>query len=438
MSQPPHTLAETGVLATLRVMRAAADELAAAEVWAMSDDDIAAALEQGRGIQAIMTSVELALVAEADRRNVGAGAATSTAGWLRGRLRLHPGEANRAVGLAAALRNDCAATGAALATGRVSSHQAAVISEAIADLPPVDAPTKARAEAFLIEQAAVLDPVLLARAARALREALTTVPDSDQRLMRQHQRRELNRVVAADGMVRWSGWLDPAADATVWAAIGPLAAPRPASETGPDPRSAGQRRADALVDLARIGLASAELPASGGVRPTVTVTVALDALTAASARPGLLPTGEALTAAAARRIACDSRVIPVVLGGAGQPLDVGRAMRTVPAGIHTALVVRDQACAFPACDRLAAWCEAHHIRHWASGGDTALHNLVLLCSEHHKAVHHNGWRVRIDDDGVPTFRPPPWIDPDQLPRSHHRYALRRSCLVAGGHDPPPT
>lgn len=425
---------EHPVLAAWRVMRAAAAELTQAEAWSMSDEDIAAALDEARVATAMLAAAELVLVGQADSRNMGVREATTTAGWLRGRLRMHPGEASRMVKLATAMRAGCRATGVALATGALSAGHAQVITEVIEDLPPVDVLTKIRSEEFLIEQAAALDPLLLRQAGRALIETLTAVPDSDARLVRQREQRALSRVVAADGMVRYLAWLDPEADATVWAALGPLSAPRPAAAGELDPRSAGQRRADGLVAMGEIALTAGELPKSGGAKPTVHVTIGLDALQRRLSAAALLPTGEVLSPSATRRLACDARIIPVLLGGASQPLDVGRASRTVPAPMHAALVVRDQACAFPSCERLAAWCEAHHAEHWLDGGVTALTNLVLLCLEHHHAVHHQGWAVNIDSDGLPTFRAPPWIDPTQHPRRHHRYGLRQLGfdLNAGG------
>jgi hypothetical protein len=62
------------------------------------------------------------------------------------------------------------------------------------------------------------------------------------------------------------------------------------------------------------------------------------------------------------------------------------------------------------------WCEIHHIHEWERGGDTALSNLVMLCSVHHREIHSSGWSVRIAADGLPEFIPPPWIDLEQKPR----------------------
>lgn len=75
------------------------------------------------------------------------------------------------------------------------------------------------------------------------------------------------------------------------------------------------------------------------------------------------------------------------------------------AGDPQALVARDGGCRFPACDRPHPWTDAHHIRHWAHGGPTAVANLVLLCREHHRVIHDGAFTVRMDD-GVPVFTRP--------------------------------
>ncbi len=105
---------------------------------------------------------------------------------------------------------------------------------------------------------------MLARAGRAFAEALHTAPESDAHTLRQQSGRQLTRVVAADGMVRWAGWLDGEAGALLSAAIDPLAAPRPARDGTPDPRSAGRRRADALLELTRLAVALAACPKPAG------------------------------------------------------------------------------------------------------------------------------------------------------------------------------
>ena len=74
---------------------------------------------------------------------------------------------------------------------------------------------------------------------------------------------------------------------------------------------------------------------------------------------GLLPSRETLSAAVVRRLACDAAIIPAILGTQGQASTSPHQPPGHP-GIWTALVLRDQHCAFPLTGPLA--CDAHHIQ----------------------------------------------------------------------------
>jgi 5-methylcytosine-specific restriction protein A len=107
-----------------------------------------------------------------------------------------------------------------------------------------------------------------------------------------------------------------------------------------------------------------------------------------------------------RRLACDASVMRIVMGPSSEPLDVGRRTPVVPASMRRAVIARDRTCAFPGCDRPHAWCDAHHVVHWADGGGTSAANLVLLCRRHHRMVHApGGFRLRTRD-GRPEFLRP--------------------------------
>ena len=116
-----------------------------------------------------------------------------------------------------------------------------------------------------------------------------------------------------------------------------------------------------------------------------------------------------------RKLACDADIIPVVLGGEGQVLDIGRASRVFPPHVRKALVTRDQGCAFPQCTIPAPWCEAHHVDYWSRGGSTGTDNGTLLCTHHHHLIHKEQWSVRMRS-GIPWFIPPPHVDPGRAPR----------------------
>jgi Domain of unknown function (DUF222) len=112
-----------------------------------------------------------------------------------------------------------------------------------------------------------------------------------------------------------------------------------------------------------------------------------------------LGSGAPIGAETARRLACDATIIPAVLGGAGEPLDVGRARRLVTPAIWRALILRDGGCRWPGCDRPPEWTDAHHWRvHWARGGITSVKECLLLCRHHHVNVHEGGFKIRLDHD----------------------------------------
>lgn len=117
-----------------------------------------------------------------------------------------------------------------------------------------------------------------------------------------------------------------------------------------------------------------------------------------------------------RRLTCDGSLVTVVEDEQGTPLDVGRKQRTVSPALKRALWSRDRGCAFPGCHR-AHYVDAHHIRHWAEGGDTSLENLTLLCTHHHRLLHEGGFRIRRDHGGAIYFERP---DGRVIPRHGYR------------------
>jgi hypothetical protein len=113
---------------------------------------------------------------------------------------------------------------------------------------------------------------------------------------------------------------------------------------------------------------------------------------------------EPVSAETARRLACDAGIVEVDTGARGTPLDVGRKTRAIHPALRRALQLRDRGCAFPGCSR-RRFVDAHHIIHWADGGETNLDNLVLLCGSHHTLVHELGYTIEASPKGF-AFRDP--------------------------------
>jgi len=419
------------------VARAVADaetmlaECAGLPLWSLQDADVDDLVPRAHALLGrVMGSLVLPLVREADRRDLAAAFdAGNTAGWVRDVLRVTLGEARRIVSLAKAVDGDLAATGQALVEGRISPEHAQVIARSVADLPDEAADwVPAAAEQELLGLAGQYDPRILAKMGRRILGVVD--PDrGDEILGRQLERqdkaakqgRQLHAIPFGDGRVRVTGWFDTEGWEIVRAALDPLATPRPAGLDGtPDLRGYAQRQADALVELAERSLRTGDLPTQGGERPTLVLTMPYAKL-AELVGTGVLDTGEHLPATTARRMACDAKIIPAVLGTESQPLDIGRANRTIPAPLRRAVALRDRGCTFPTCDIPPQWCDVHHGVHWADGGPTTLTNLFLACPAHHQTAHHAGWQVGIAADGLTEWIPPAHIDPERKPRRHHRH-----------------
>ncbi|MBQ1033001.1 HNH endonuclease signature motif containing protein [Micromonospora sp. SD19] len=402
---------------------AAVVSCADAAAWALSERDLIAALDATHRLQQRLAAVQLAVVRELDGRGVAlAQGASSTAVWLRERLRLDVSAARRLVGLAASIDVAPPAVRDALASGAVSVEQARVIAETAATVTASAGSEVAdKAVGVLVEWARQFDPTLLRKlGTRILDHVAPDLADAAAAaaLAAEAARATRDRHVTiseqAGGRLRLSGTLDAEAAALLRAVIDPLSAP-----AGPDDtRCAGQRRHDALADVCRLALRTGELPENGGDPAQLVVTIDYDGL-ARQVGGGTLDVGLRLTPDTVRQLACDAAILPAVLGGAGQVLDVGRQRRLVTGPLRRALVLRDGGCAFPGCDRPPRWCAAHHIRHWADGGPTSLDNAVLLCGHHHRHIHQTDWLVRLGGNGHPEFVPPAWLDPDQIPRRNH-------------------
>ncbi|SEP50407.1 HNH endonuclease signature motif containing protein [Amycolatopsis saalfeldensis] len=401
------------------------------EVWQLSDTELTTFLlaceEELRRDHAEM----LGLVNEVERRGLGRALGfKDTAAMLRETLRVSGREAATRVAHAHATRPSSsptgapqpaslAATGQALLEGVINREHLQTIVNLFATCPAAIGPgNRAADEATLISLARQAAPEALRTAGRRLLAYwgdYATPPDDRQRRELRPSRR-LTITHRPDGSARFAGELDPDATAVLDGLLGPLAKPRRDPDTeGPDPRSAAERRGDALADILELAARCDDLAVQGGERAVMIVTVTLAELEGRltdtlSTTPGGLD--------ALRRQACEAKVVPAVFGAEGQPLHLGRTTRLATPSQRHALALRDKGCAHPGCDRSPKWCIVHHVIPWSEGGPTDLPNLVLLCPAHHRIVHHSAWTIRMRN-GIPEFLPPPWLDPDRTPRRNH-------------------
>ena len=425
------------LLAQVRV-DAALDQLAAMVAHRLTDDvDPLAVAGWARRVEARVAAVRLVALGEAERRGAArAKGALGTAAWLSGQG-VAPGVARRDVALAGALADpDHEGTRDRLASGGLTPEHAIVITRAKDALSDgVSVEQRAAFEKDLLEAAQTNTPQQLETAARRAAARVDPTGSGDlERLERAARARREFTMTRRGGMYVLGGQIDTEGAAYVSAALGPLSAPRPSSADGPDPRTYARRMGDALVDLARRHLNTGDLPETGGLPTQVIVTMTLDQLEASldtDDAPGAFAENGAaaidapevgaaeltggtvqgpISAARARRLACDARVLPAVLGGASVVLDLGSNRRTASRAQRIALALRDGGCTAPFCDRPAPWCEAHHLVPWLVSRCTDLDNLVLVCDAHHDLLHHDGWTITLEN-GQAIWHPPPRTEP---------------------------
>jgi len=410
-------------LSPLEMVRAGLAGLAAADVVGLTDrqvhDEVVALLGCVNQLDAVLAerigSFDLRDLSEAD-------AVRSTLSWLRVFGRMSESAASGWLGRARLLR-ELPLVAAAAKAGAVSSEHLAPVRRLVKE---IGIAAVAEFDEALATVAGGGDPRQVGVACARIHayvdpDGRPPDPAAD------FERRELS-LRPVGSMLHLQGRLDPEGGAALTAAIDALMRP-----PGPEEeRTATQRRADALVDLARGSIGTGDLPSVGGLAPCVAILITPQALIGpaqpqtAAASPstadggqivGEACAGDPLTrrgvpalaqspwltwmgeipAETARRIACDSIVWRIVMDpGRGLPLNVGRAYRIVPHWMRKALHARDRTCRWPGCDVPAAWCDAHHEIPWANGGPTTIEHLVNLCRYHHVLAHEGEWRISLD------------------------------------------
>ena len=372
----------------------------------------------------------LVLVAEFDRRRGWElGGHRTCAHWLAFRTGIDLGAARQRVRAARVLA-DLPETSAAMSRGELSFSMVRALTR-------VATPEN---ETDLLDLARGCTAAQLERVVRGFK--LGSRQDEAEREQARHESREFSVFPDEEGMYVVRGRLTPEIGALVMRAVeaasdslfrerGPAGGPENGSAE-PSERAAAQRRADGIGLVAERALAaglgqnSAESPLSGtrAERYQVVLHVDSDTLKAAGdLGRSEIEDGTRVSAETSRRLSCDASVVPIRHSVDGSVIDVGRKTRTIPPSLRRALEARDHGCRFPGCG--LRFTDAHHVKHWANGGETALDNLVLLGSHHHRLVHEEGWKVRWWGNGLPAFvdkrgqmhangRPPAPVLPSQL------------------------
>ena len=321
---------------------------------------------------------------------------------------------------------------AAVSAGSISSVHARIVTETIESLPvDVQFARGAEIEQTLVAEATKFTPCDLRLIARRLHETYDQdgllASDEDR-----ERRRFLDVRMHADGTVSGSFHTDAVTGQALLTALDAGSKPQPAQDGTADPRTARQRRHDALRDLLLLVLRSGELPRSGGVTTTIVLTMTPEQWAGASCgasqtdgspvgRPrgptdDLVRTGHGalMNLKQIQPLLGDARVMPVVLSSIRGIEAYGTTHRIFTESQRLAMTARDHGCSFPGCSVPPAWCEAHHVVEFTAGGPTSVDNGALLCGMHHREFARLGYECAMLD-GAPHWIAPAWIDPSQTP-----------------------
>jgi Domain of unknown function (DUF222) len=400
---------------SLRELAAAMDVVGGLSLLGLSDDDITVLLDEATRAVARATALVTATAAEADRRRLGDQVgARNLASWWAHRSRLTRGEAGRLVALGRELEHDLhAPIGAALARGELHADQAGVIVRAVNDLP-ADLPDEAlrgRARDHLLAAAADHDARTLRILGRRILDIIAPQVGErhEQRLL---ERDEQSAAAAArfsmvdDGHGRCHGRFTlPSLYGemlrTHLLALANPRRPQDSSEDRPVGAVGPAEPARAVITPERLGAALMEyverypsegLPGTAGIPTTLTVTLSLESLISGLGAASL-DTGARISAGEARRLACEAGLVPAVLGGAQEVLDLGRKSRLFTTAQRRALHLRDGGCTAEGCGLPPSVCHAHHDDPWSRGGPTDLAQGRLLCPRHHRLAHDSRYRM---------------------------------------------
>jgi hypothetical protein len=336
----------------------------------------------------------LLLIAEFDRRNGWSDAATqSCAHWLNWKCGIAMGAAREKVRVAHSLEK-LPKISEAMASGKLSYSK-------VREITRVAEPATEEYLLMIAEHGTAQHVEKLVRAYRRCQEA-----EELSREARQQQTRAVSVRYDDDGSLVLNCRLPAEAGARVMKALDLAGEELPKdvpAGTPKQPVSFSARRADALALVAESFLAHGAIEAAGAERYQIVVHVAEETLRHRTAGCCAFEHGPSMAAETARRLSCDASVVALVESEDGEPLNVGRKTRTISAPLRRALNARDKGCRFPGCAN-TRYIDAHHVEHWANGGETKPGNLVSLCRFHHHAVHEGGVRVEILDDGALRFR----------------------------------
>ena len=426
-------------------LQAEIEALQGADLTGLSEDEF---LDYARGLEQLrrrLPTLEHAVVAGVEQRGLlDKHKVRNVAQFLRGLLRIDPHEAAGRVAAAHALGARRALTGeilppvfsavaAAQTTGALSERHARLIVDTIEKLPDgAQAEFGEQIEADMVGYADRFDPHQLATIAARIRYLYDQDGTFDDTAHRA-KLRELTITARPDGSSSFKGEATAELTEFLQLHLDAFARPKPEVDGVKDPRTAGQRRHDALLEALKLNVRAQQLPRVAGVTATIVLTMSAEDF---EQRKGLARTGHGalIPVPEAMRISArEYRLMNVVIDKTRGITAYSTTARLFTETQRLALAALDGGCTFPDCPAPPGWCELDHFIDFARGGPTSVEHGGLGCRYHNNDAKKQGWtNTRIN--GRAAWIPPPWIDPQQRPRYNHLHDTeirqRSRCYAA--------
>ena len=392
-------------------------------LWSMTPEDQRDALTTLTQARAQLDALKLGVLVEAERSGATTDTGASTAAdWIAVETRQVRRDVRSDLKLGQALDGH-ELLPSAMAEGRVNKAQARAIVAALDKLPTtgefaVSTGQRTEAETYLVSLADDHD----AKALRILGGRIFEViaPDLAEKFDGKALEAEEARALRRTSLTMWEDdegtchgrFRIPALHGQMLTKmILAIASPSRSTSTASDTASGIDpdlptpvRHGIALTQLIE-AIPAEKLPKTGGCSATVVVTMTLDQLMADLDHAGVatLDTGGRISPSEARRLACTAGLIPMVLGGNSQVLDVGRKRRPHTETMRITMGVRDRGCTTVDCEVPPGLCHAHHNRPWSEGGSTSVHTGRLLCPHHHRRIHDPKYETKRLPSGKVSF-----------------------------------
>jgi hypothetical protein len=389
------------VTSAIAEARSAIGSVADVPVWSMSPAETTTALAELAALAAQVAELQARTLAHADRTVVHTQTgATSTANWYAVATQTTRQRSHGLTRLAAGLEAH-EAIRTALAAGRLHPDQAEVILRSLTELPEaLDPDVTAKAEAHLLDLARTHDAKALRVLGRRLLEVVS--PEAADAHEAALVEREERAAAAATRLTMWEDGhgkvhgrftLDTLTGAALKKALWAIAAPKHQAANGPlgERRPTPERLGQAFTEyIARYP--AKRLPKAGGLNATVVVLMPLETLLG-GLKAAKLDTGETISPGAARRLACQAGIIPAVLGGTSQVLDLGRKSRFYTEAQRIAKTIEVGGCQIDGCQEPPGRTHLHHPTRWVDGGETNRDG-IMLCWPHHTRAHDTRYTMR--------------------------------------------